>query len=72
MEKGNDLPIQVGITATPVIDPAIDTIFVLARTKEVSSGVINYVHRLHALDITTGAERSGSPVVVQATTPLAL
>jgi hypothetical protein len=67
VELGNDLPVQVGITATPVIDPAINTIFVLARTKEVSNGVTNYVHRLHALDMTTGAERPGSPMVVQAT-----
>jgi len=62
-----DIPTQVGITATPVIDPAINTIFVLARTKEVSGGVTSYVQRLHALDITTGAEKPGGPVVVQAT-----
>lgn len=62
-----DVPVQVGITATPVIDPAINTIFVLTRTKEVSGGVTNYVQRLHALDITTGSEQTGSPVVVQAT-----
>src|SRR6266567_2709167 len=62
-----DIPTQVGITAKPVIDPAINTIFVLARTKEVSGGVTSYVQRLHALDITTGAEKPGGPVVVQAT-----
>ena len=53
---------QVGITATPVIDPARQTIYVEAFSKE--NGVL--VHRLHALDIATGAERSGSPVVVAA------
>ena len=63
----HDIPIQVGITATPVIDPAINTIFVLARTKEVHNGVTNYVQRLHALDITTGAEQPGSPVVIEGT-----
>ena len=62
-----DIPYWVGITGTPVIDPAINTLFVVVRTKEVVGGITNYVERLHALDITTGAEQSGSPVVIQAT-----
>jgi outer membrane protein assembly factor BamB len=53
---------QVGITATPVIDPVRRTLYVEAFSKE--NGAL--VHRLHALDITTGAERNGSPVVVAA------
>jgi hypothetical protein len=70
VENGNDIPIQIGITGTPVIDPTAGpngTIFVLARTKEISNGVTSYVQRLHALDLTTGAEQAGSPVMVQAT-----
>lgn len=54
---------EVGITSTPVIDTAKGTMYVLARTKENGS----YVQRLHALDITTGAERSSSPVIIRAT-----
>ncbi|MGA7221073.1 MAG: choice-of-anchor D domain-containing protein [Candidatus Sulfotelmatobacter sp.] len=57
---------QVGITSTPVIDPVSNTIFVLARTKIVSSGGTTFYQTLHALDITTGLETSGSPVVIQA------
>ncbi len=66
VENGNDIPVQIGITGTPVIDPTINTLFVVVRTKEVTNGVASYVQRLHALDITTGAEQAGSPVVISA------
>jgi hypothetical protein len=66
VETGNDLIPEIGITGTPVIDPAVNTLFVLARTKEVSNNVTSYVQRLHALDITTGVEKAGSPVVISA------
>jgi hypothetical protein len=56
---------NVGIQGTPVIDPAAHTVYLVARTKE--SG--NYVQRLHALDITTGRERSGSPVTITGSVP---
>jgi hypothetical protein len=54
---------EVGITPTPVIDAASRTMYVLARTNE--HGV--FVQKLHALDITNGKERPGSPVVISAT-----
>jgi hypothetical protein len=58
---------EVGITSTPVIDPQQGTLFVLARTMEQASDPpYKYVQRLHALDITTGKERSGSPVAIKA------
>jgi hypothetical protein len=56
---------EIGITGTPVIDPAAATLYVVAATKRGAS----FFHRLHALDITTGAERPFSPVVVDATVP---
>src|SRR3954468_5798944 len=56
---------EVGITGTPVIDPVSQTLYVVMMTSE--SGTI--VHRLHALDITTGAERTGSPKKIEASVP---
>src|SRR5207302_3756464 len=62
---------EIGITGTPVIDVANGTLYVVAATKEPSPGgaALAYVHRLHALDITTGAEQPGSPVIIKATVP---
>jgi hypothetical protein len=54
---------EVGVISTPVIDPQSNTIYVVAETYESSK----LVHRLHALDITTGAEKFGSPVTIAAT-----
>ncbi len=60
---------EIGITSTPVIDRKAGTngsIFVVGMTEDGSG---HYHQRLHALDVTTGAEISGSPVEVSATYP---
>ncbi|HTS11171.1 MAG TPA: hypothetical protein VMH00_03555 [Candidatus Limnocylindrales bacterium] len=60
---------EIGITATPVIDlhaGAHGTIFVVAMSKDTSG---NYHQRLHALDVTNGAELTGSPTTIQASFP---
>ena len=59
---------EIGITSTPVIDRtagAHGILYAVAMSKNGST----YFQRLHALDITTGAELQGGPVTVQATYP---
>ena len=59
---------EIGITSTPVIDRSRGpngVIYVVGMSKNGST----YFQRLHALDITTGAELFGGPRTVQATFP---
>ncbi len=56
---------EVGITGTPVIDPSTNTLYVVATTKRDEL----IFHRLHALDVASGAERPGSPVLIAASVP---
>jgi outer membrane protein assembly factor BamB len=62
---------QIGVTSTPVIDRSTGThgtLFVVAMSKDAAS---NYHQRLHALDLTSGAELLGGPTEISATSPTA-
>src|SRR5205085_1841786 len=61
----SDLVPEIGITGTPAIDLSSNTIYLVTKTKD--NGVMT--HKVHAIDITSGAEKFGGPVVVQATFP---
>jgi hypothetical protein len=54
---------DIGILGTPVIDPATNIIYLVTKTKTSST---NYIQRLHALNLLTGAEQTNSPVVISA------
>ena len=60
--KCGDLTPEIGITGTPVIDGTSGTLYVVVATKEQGA----YFQRLHALDLTTGQDRAGSPTVIKA------
>jgi hypothetical protein len=60
---------EIGVTSTPVIDRtagAHGTLYVVAMSIDAQS---NYHQRLHALDITTGAELLNGPVEISAAFP---
>jgi len=65
----NQVSPEIGVTSTPVIDPksgANGTIYVVAMSKDTHG---NYHQRLHALDVTSGAEEFSGPKEIQATYP---
>jgi hypothetical protein len=53
---------SAGIMSTPVIDVAHNTLYVVAKTYVSGAAA----HALHALNLSTGAEQTGSPVPVVA------
>jgi hypothetical protein len=71
-----DIYPEVGVTGTPVIDPASHTIYMVSASEipgadsgNCSLPAGSYFHRLHALDITTGLEQSNAPVTIAAQVP---
>jgi hypothetical protein len=56
---------EIGITGTPVIDPATNTLYVVAASM-VGGSAVQY---LHALDLASAAEKFGAPALIQAAVP---
>ncbi|OAJ57654.1 pyrrolo-quinoline quinone [Paraburkholderia ginsengiterrae] len=64
-----DITPEIGITSTPAIDRNRGTtgvLYAVAMTKDANGG---YHHRLHALDLASGAEMLGGPMEIAATYP---
>lgn len=55
----------IGITSTPVIDPSSNTMYLVTRTLNTG----RYYQSLHAIDITTGAEKFGGPKNISGSVP---
>ena len=66
-----DITPEVGVTGTPVIDPSSQTLYVVSKSvvPAATPATSAYYQRLHAIDITTGKEKTGSPVTIMATCP---
>jgi hypothetical protein len=64
-----DISPELGITSTPVIDASTGTIYVTAKIQVATATGTQDYYTLNALDISTGAEKFGGPVVIQPTVP---
>ncbi len=56
----------IGITGTPVVDRASGTMYFDTAEKRTLGVKTTFHHFLHAVDVTTGLDRTGSPVEVKA------
>ena len=61
-----DIRPEIGITGTPVIDPATSTLYVVSKSEDLAHG---FHQRLHALDLVTGNEKFAGPKVISASVP---
>ena len=66
-QANGDISPEVGVTSTPVIDPAAGILYALA--KSTNSTQTTFYQRLHAIDLATGNEKTGSPVTIAGTYP---
>lgn len=60
-----DITPEVGVTGTPVIDPATKILYVVS--KSMNAAGTTFYQRLHAIDLATGNEKANSPILIAAT-----
>ncbi len=65
--NSTDLAPEIGITSTPVIDSNTNTLYLVVRTKETIAGAVQYVQRIHAINIADGTDRI-TPFLIGETT----
>jgi len=54
--EGDVLGPEIGITGTPVIDKATNTLYAVAKTEETVGGVAHYVQRIYAINLSDGSD----------------
>ena len=52
-----------GIIGTPLIEPSTNTMYLVSSESYSAGGVTHYTKTLHAIDMSNGMERAGSPTV---------
>ncbi len=62
-----DIQPEIGVNGTPVIDPSTGVLYVVS--KSISMTPTTFYQRIHAIDITTGNEKAGSPALIAAAVP---
>ncbi len=56
-----DIKPNIGITGTPVIDPATNALYLVAKMKTTSkTGAVNYVQKLYALNLNNGSVKNSA------------
>lgn len=66
-EGYSDFTSEIGVTSTPVIDRLAGIIYLTSKSKEVRQSKPHYFYKLHALDLATGAEKLGGPIIIAET-----
>jgi hypothetical protein len=70
VESPDTIVPTIGITGTPVIDRATNTLYVVTQVKEqpLGSDGPHYVMQIHALNLINGKEKDGGPTTIGDTT----
>ena len=62
----SDIQPEIGIIGTPVISPSLNTFYAVTKSEGPSG---TFHQRLHALDLSTGNEKSGAPANISGSVP---